>query len=77
MTTIVWIKMKQINYFEILPTVKKLFFPLAIMVFFVLLLKYLHINVIVNILIAMSVYFSALFFFKEPLLKEMRQLINI
>ena len=69
----IWSKMKKINYFEVLPHLKKIIFTTAIMVFFVLLLKYLGVIFYLNIIFSALIYFLILYLLKEPILTEIKK----
>ncbi len=69
----IWAKMKKINYFEVFPHLKKIIFTTAIMVFFVLLLKYLGVIFYLNIIFSALIYFLILYLLKEPILTEIKK----
>jgi O-antigen/teichoic acid export membrane protein len=75
MTVVVWLKLKKINYFEVMPALAKIFFPLLIMSCTVLILKYLQVYVVANVLISGLVYFLALIYFKIPIIKDIKEMI--
>ena len=76
-TVIVWNKIKTINYFEVLPKLKKAFFATMVMIISIIMLKYLGINVILNIIISSVVYFCSLLLLKESIFVEIREIMNI
>lgn len=77
MTFIVWQKMKIINDFNIFSKLKKILLITLLMVLATLTLKYLAINVILNIIISAFIYLILLITLKEPTLKEIRELVHI
>lgn len=69
----VWKKMKKINYFEVLPNLKKIISATIIMSLFVLVLKYLGVIFYLNIVFSALLYFFILYLLKEPILKEIKK----
>lgn len=74
-TLIIWRKMKMINYFEILPKLKKIIASSVVMALSILILQYLEIKVVFNIIISSSIYFVILLLLKEPILKEVKEVL--
>lgn len=77
MTGAIWIKVRHINYFEILPVFKKLILPCLVAVLSILLFKYLGAPVVINIMATAILYFCALLFFKNPILRDLRETLKI
>jgi len=77
MTTVTWIKMKKINYFEVFPKLKKIFLSTFIMTISIISLKYFNVNVIINIILSSIIYFYVLYLIKESILKEVKKIFNI
>ncbi len=77
MAFIIWIKMKNISNFKILPKLKIIFLATLLMAILTLVLKYLGINVILNIITSSFIYLIILMIFKESTLIEIRELIHI
>lgn len=65
-----WLKLKQVNNFRIAPHIKKIIFATVIMVIFTFGLKWIGLNVILNILLSMSIYIFTLYKIREPLLDK-------
>ena len=76
-TSIIWQKMKKINYFEILSKLNKVFFATFFMLIIMLLAKYSGITVLYNILISSVIYLGSLLLLRESILKEIRSVIKI
>lgn len=76
-TVIVWHKMKKINNFEILPSLKNLFLPIASMVIAILLLKYTGIPVLLNITISGLVYLFIIFLKEKSIIKEIKVIMGL
>jgi PST family polysaccharide transporter len=72
-----WYIMKKINPFSILPKIGKICAAGAGMAAATVLMQAIHANIIVNIVISGAVYFSALFFFKESLLGEVKRMVGL
>ena len=68
---------KKIKNFKILPYLQKIFLATAIMGVFVLLFKLAGFHVILNIVLAISIYFGALYFLKEGTLNEVKKALII
>lgn len=71
-----WHMMKKINYFEVLPRLKKIIAAGAIMVTATACLLVAGVPVAVNIVICIAVYFIALRFLREPLLIEIKTILQ-
>ncbi len=69
--TFIWIKMKKINYFSVLPHIKKIILATSTMTILTFIIQLIGINVAVNMLISILVYFVTLNLLKEPLLKQL------
>jgi len=75
-TYIIWGKLKKITYFEVLPSLKKIISASLFMVILTILLKYIKINLLINIIISATVYLYLLFLLKEPILKEVKTIFK-
>ncbi len=73
----VWFKMKKINYFSVFPYLKKILLATAIMAIIVFILRYLGVNLFINLIASMTIYFGLLIILKESILKEIRSIINV
>lgn len=73
--TFILFKMKRINYFTILPHLKKIIFAAAIMAAFALTAKYVGINFWLNAIASACIYFGLLIIFRETILKEIKTII--
>jgi O-antigen/teichoic acid export membrane protein len=71
-----WHVMKKINYFEIMPHLKKIFPAGIVMAAATYLLSLLGLHVIVNILLSGALYFAMLYLLREPLLWEIKNVIS-
>lgn len=71
----VWLKMKKINYFVVLPYLKKVLLAAILMALVAYILKYAEVNFIANLIISALVYFGLLAILKEPVLKELKTTI--
>lgn len=71
-----WHVMKKINYFEVLPYLKKIIASSLIMTLVTISLLLLKTNLILNVLISAVVYFACLRLFKEPILKEVKVMLQ-
>lgn len=72
----IWQQMKKINYFTILPHIKKIIAASLLMFIFSVSLKYININFIINIILSAAIYVGALIILKEPILKELKGIIQ-
>lgn len=68
--SLAFIKMKKINDFKILRNLPKIFMATLVMSVFTLFLNYLGMNVVINILISVIIYFGFLYLIKEPFLDK-------
>jgi O-antigen/teichoic acid export membrane protein len=59
-TVVTWIKMKKINYFEVLSKLKKIILSTIIMIIIIIILKFLNVNILINIIISSLVYLGIL-----------------
>lgn len=75
-TYIIWKKLKKITYFEILPSLKKIILATLFMVILTILLKYIKLNLLINIIVSATVYLYLLFLLKEPILKEVKTIFK-
>lgn len=71
-TFIVWVKIKKINHFEILPSFKNIFLPVMAMTLATLALKYLGIHVLLNITISALIYLAVIFLKEKSLIEEIK-----
>ena len=71
-----WVKMKQINNFKTLRHLKKIVFSAVLMGIFAYISNRLGVNVILNIVLSIGIYFSALFILKEKLIKESLEIFS-
>lgn len=76
-TCVVWIKMKKINNFSVLPSLKTVIFPTTAMVLSILILKYFEAGVVLNIVISSVVYFWILFLVKRTIFDELKEITNM
>jgi O-antigen/teichoic acid export membrane protein len=76
-TYVIWRKMKKINHFEILPSLKIIVLPAIVMLLATLLLKYFGVQVMLNILISSVVYFWVLFLVKKSIFVELKEIIRM
>jgi len=72
----IWIKIKKIIFFTVLPHVNKIFLSTMVMIILTIIMKTLSINFIMNIGLSALAYFVLLSTLKEPLLKEVKQITN-
>jgi O-antigen/teichoic acid export membrane protein len=70
-----WYMMKRINYFEVLPRLKKVCLASIIMGFATMGLMLLHVEVFLNITLCVVFYFALLKVLREPLLDELFAII--
>lgn len=75
-TIFIWIKLKTISDFEIMPKLKKSFFATLIMIFPIFIFKYFEINIIINIIISSIIYFFIILLLKESIFKEIKEIIK-
>lgn len=72
-----WMRMKQLNYFSILPYLKKMLLSTFVMSIVTFTLLALEINVLINISLSVIVYLLMLKLLKEPMLVEMKNILKI
>ncbi len=71
-----WHVMKKINYFEVVPALKRSLVAGAVMGMTVAALAALHVHVILSVLAGGAVYALVLVALREPLLREMRSIVR-
>ena len=76
-TGFIWLKMKKINNFKTLPYLKNIVLAATIMSFITFVLKYLSMNLFLNVTISALSYFCVLILLKEPLIKDIKGAIKI
>jgi O-antigen/teichoic acid export membrane protein len=67
---------RKIKHFEITPYIKNIVLATIIMGGFTFVFKVLGFNVILNIILAIGIYFGILYFLKEETLREVRKIIS-
>lgn len=67
---------KRLNNFNVLPHLKKIFVASAVMSVVVLLVNFTGLHVLISIAVGTAVYFGTLFILREPVLKEMRSILQ-
>ncbi|MEK9181590.1 MAG: flippase, partial [Patescibacteria group bacterium] len=75
-TIVIWRKLKIINYFEVMPKLKKSFFATLVMIFSIFIIKYLEVGVVLNIIVSAIIYFSTLLLQKESIFKDLKEMIG-
>ena len=70
-----WHIMNRINPFSVVPKLKKVAAGGIIMMAFTATLFALHTEVLVNTVVSAAVYFGALWLFREPLLREIKEIL--
>lgn len=70
-------KMRQINYFEIWPSVRDVILPSIVMTLAIFILKYFEIQVMLNIVISSIIYLWVLFLVKRSIFSELKEIISI
>lgn len=75
-TIFIWIKLKIIDNFEIFPKLKIAFLANLVMALLTLTLKHFGVNFIANMGISAIIYCSTLFLLREPIVREVKELIN-
>lgn len=75
-TLLIWKKMKEVNYFKILPKLKNILAASAVMACSVVLFRYIGINAIINTVVSSFVYFGMLFLLKEQTVRDIREIIR-
>lgn len=73
---LIWSKMKKINNFTVMPYLKNFLIATFTMGALALSLRYLNVNLFMNIILSSSIYFGILALLKEPILKELRSIIR-
>jgi O-antigen/teichoic acid export membrane protein len=71
-----WLKMKKVNYFVVLPHLKKAFAATFFMTAIIYLLSLTNLNVIILIAIGIILYFGCLYLIKEPFFEEIKKTIK-
>ena len=71
-----WHMMKKINYFEVIPKLKAIVTAGVVMSLATVLFLALHVNVILNIILSGAIYFAILIAFHEPLLIEIKHILQ-
>ena len=67
--------MNKLNRFHVFSRIKKILVAGVVMAAVTVLLAAAHTNVVINVALSGSVYFAILFFFKESLIGEMKQIL--
>lgn len=75
-TVPMWNIAKKMNYFEVLPHVKKIIFSAAIMGIASLVFDKMGMQVLVNIVISSLVYTGALYLFREKIIEEAKKILG-
>lgn len=70
-----WHVMKRINYFEVMPKLKKVITAGTIMAATTALLFTLNVNVLINVLLSGAIYFILLYLSREPLFVQVKNMI--
>lgn len=73
---LIWLKMKKISYFAILPHIKKIIMATMIMTLTTFSLKYFGVNLFLNIGISVATFAYALYLLQEPLLQEAKKIMQ-
>lgn len=71
-----WRMMKKINYFEVVPHLGKMIVAAVAMGLVTALFFFTGVNIFVNIIISGVLYFALLYWFREPALREIRNIIR-
>lgn len=74
---LIWRKMKQINYFQILPRLYKIFIACFLMILATLTIKLIGVNFIINILASIILYLIILYYLKEEIIFEIKKMFTI
>jgi O-antigen/teichoic acid export membrane protein len=72
-----WQQMKKINYFQVLPHIKKPIFASILMGILAYILNLISIPIILNIFIVGSFYLVILYIAKEPAFQEIKNIISL
>lgn len=75
-STFIWIKMKKINYFVVLPYLKKIIPAALVMTVFTIVMQQIGIHLALIIILSALIYFGLLKILNEPLLKTFRSIIT-
>lgn len=75
-TGFIWLKMKKINNFKIFSYLPRIFIASVLMSGFAYLLNFFEVNAFINIFLSIILYFWLLYLAKEPLLKEIKFIIQ-
>lgn len=75
-TFFLWLKMKKINYFTVLPRLKKILLAAILMALLTLALKHFDVNFFVNLLASVILYFGLLIIWKEKILEEIKIILK-
>ena len=71
-----WYTMKKINYFAVVPLLKKIMTAGIVMGIAAVAMSALHVHVAINILVCIAVYFLVLKSFREPLLSNLAAILR-
>ncbi|MBT9169360.1 MAG: hypothetical protein DDT19_02719 [Syntrophomonadaceae bacterium] len=71
-----WLKMKKINYFTVLPHLKKILLATALMTLLTFTLKNFDVNFFINLFASALLYFGLLIIWKEKILKEIKTILR-
>jgi len=74
--TFIWMKMKRINHFVVLPHLKRIIPATLFMASSTVLMQFFGVPLAVNIIASAIIYFGLLKILKEPLLKTAKELIS-
>lgn len=73
---LIWRKMKQINYFQILPRLYKIFIACFLMILATLTIKLTGVNFILNIFTSAILYLAILYYLKEEIFFEIKKVFR-
>ncbi len=73
---LVWRQMRKTNYFTITHRLPRILIATIISAVIALLLNYTSLSVFINVLVAASVYVGALWILREPILREVKEVIS-
>ncbi len=71
-----WLKMKKINYFTVLPHLKKILLAATLMALLTLTFKHFGVNFFINLLFSTFLYFGLLIIWKEKILEELKTILR-
>ncbi len=74
--TFIWLKMKKINHFTVLPHLKKIVPAALVMVSLTMAMQAVNVNLLVNVALSAIIYFTLLLIFKEPLIGTAKRLVS-